>query len=152
MRYKTVKDILDWTVEFHQQLGKLAGAAADDQQQERLKMLLDYLADHEAELRNAVQNIEDDVPDRLLATWFDRSPEIELPTLPEETDEAADAAYVDKMVGKVVDFHDHMVSVYTNLSEQTNNEQIGKIFTNLAELEEHEKINLVRGAQQMRDL
>ena len=152
MRYKTVKDILDWTAELHRQLGELAEKAADDPDRDRLKLVIDYLADHEARLKQAIKDFEKDTPEGVLSTWFDRAPDFQLPDLEAEAETLAHAGSIEQAVSRVVEFHDQIVSIYNNLAEQTNNEKIRDLFESLASLEEHDKLRLVRNAHHLRDM
>ncbi|QOC22473.1 hypothetical protein IC757_15935 [Wenzhouxiangella sp. AB-CW3] len=152
MRYKTVKDVLDWTAELHKQLGDLARKVADNPERARLKLVVDYLADHEARLKDAIVKFEEASPDGVLATWFDRAPEIELPDLEQEAVALAHADNIEQAVSRVVEFHEHIVGIYTQLAEQTNNEKIRELFENLAALENHDKLHLVRNAHHLRDM
>lgn len=152
MRYKTVKDILDWTAELHRQLGELAEKAADDPGRDRLKLVVEYLADHESRLKKAILGFETETPDGVLSTWFDRAPNFELPDLNGDAEALANADSIEQAVSLVVDFHDQIVGIYGNLAEQTNNEKIRELFESLASLEEHDKLRLVRNAHHLRDM
>jgi hypothetical protein len=152
MRYKTVKDILDWTAELHRQLGLLAEKVAEDPERDRLKLVVDYLADHEARLKQAMLDFEKDIPEGLLSTWFDRAPDFPMPDLVQDAHDLAHAVNIEQAVSLVVEFHDQIVTIYNNLAEQTNNERIRELFESLAALEEHDKLRLVRNAHHMRDM
>ncbi len=152
MRYKTVKDILDWTAELHRQLADLARQYAEDPDHQRLKLVVDYLADHEAHLKQATLAFEKDIPEGVLATWFYRAPDFEMPDLAEEAEALARADNIEQVVSRVVDFHEQIVTIYRNLAEQTNNDRIRDLFESLAALEEHDKLRLVRNAHHLRDM
>ena len=152
MRFQTVEQIIDWTADFHGRLSELFQTASGAQHRERLSMLLQYVADHEQHLRDSLKNFELDGADRLLATWFDHAPEAELPSVPENLNALLEAGDIDKIVECVIDFHDRMIKTYSNLRNQANNDSIGTLFDRLADLEHHEKITLVRNAQQVNDL
>ena len=152
MRYKTVKDILDWTAELHRQLGQMAEQVDDAPDRDRLKLVTDYLADHEAKLKQAILDFEKDTPEGVLSTWFDRAPDFEMPDLAAEAEALASADDIEQAVSRVVEFHEQVVGIYNNLAEQTNNEKIRELFESLASLEEHDKLRLVRNAHHLRDM
>ena len=152
MRYKTVKDILDWTAELHRQLGEMAEQTADEPERGRLKIVVDYLSDHEARLKEAIHDFEKDIPEGVLATWFDRAPDFKMPDLAQEAEGLARAGNIEQAIALVVAFHDQIVGIYNNLAEQTNNEKIRELFESLASLEEHDKLRLVRNAHHLRDM
>ncbi len=152
MRFKTVNEILDWTADFHGRLAVLFDDAAEEHERQRIRMLLDYIADHETRVRYSLENFEVDGADRLLATWFDKAPEIELPEIPENLSALLEAGRIDAIVEYVVAFHNQMIDIYTNLRDQANNESIEAVFDSLAEIEHNEKIKLVRDAQLFKDV
>lgn len=54
MQIETLKDVLHWTKEFHNQLSRCLRECADENQDARAQMLLTYLAAHEEKLAKAV--------------------------------------------------------------------------------------------------
>ena len=47
MQIEQIKDILDWIVDFHQQMTQCYEHCAEQAESLRLKMLLEYLSEHE---------------------------------------------------------------------------------------------------------
>ncbi|TVQ36377.1 MAG: hypothetical protein EA370_08295 [Wenzhouxiangella sp.] len=150
MRYKTVQEILDQAVVLHDKLAKCSRAAAGAQDKQRLSLVLDYLADHQEQLRKAIESFEDDAPDRVMTTWFDRSPELELPEV--KTDDLAEIDDVESLVEQVVEFHDRIIELYGNLRDQAHIREVREVFANLADLERHEKMELIQSTRQLQDL
>lgn len=150
MRYKTVQDILDQAAAFHQRVAALADEAAMAQDRQRLGMLLDYLSDHQSQLKAAIEAFRDEGSQRVMETWFDRAPEIEVDELGQA--ELASMKDVDSLIKRVVDFHDQVIELYANLRDQAAIEEVEAVFADLAELERHEKMALIQGARQLQDI
>ncbi len=150
MRYKTVQEILDQAAELHARIAEQARQAAETQDRQRLSLVLDYLADHQASLKQAIQSFKGDAADRVLATWFDRSPEMELSALSAKA--LADADGVDELIETVMQFHDQIISLYGNLRDQAVVDEVRAVFSNLAELETHEKMELIQTTRQLQDI
>src|SRR5690606_29900857 len=79
MRFKTIEDVLAWTGVFHDHLAGEYQRLSERGEQQRLDLLLKYLADHERLLQRSVERFRDDAPERLRNTWFDMAPEVPLP-------------------------------------------------------------------------
>lgn len=149
MRYKTVEEILQQAAVLHQQLADRIEQAAGQQQRERLGLVLTYLADHQAQLRLALDAFRREAASSDLATWFDRSPELELPRF--ETLSLVQAADLNTLLGQLVEFHDELGALYANLRDQACIESVRAIFGDLAALVQHEKTELIQGARQAQD-
>src|SRR5690606_16985960 len=79
MRFKTIEEVLEWTGVFHQHLAEEYQRLSRRQEQQRLDMLLNYLADHERLLQQTMERVREDTAYGLLHTWFDKAPDIPLP-------------------------------------------------------------------------
>lgn len=152
MRFKTVQEILDWAAQFHGRLADLFGAASDAHQRQRIGLLLEYVADEESRLSNSLKSYEVEGADRLLATWFDKAPDIQLPEIPENLSALLESGKTDTILEYVVTFRDQMIDVYVNLREQANNDGIRAVFDSLAQMEHNEKMTLVRDAGHFEDV
>lgn len=149
MRYKTVEDILAQAGRLHGQAAQLAEQAAAEQDQQRLALVLDYLADHQVCLQQAINSFRSDATSAVLATWFDRTPELELPDFAASDMSGPDS--VDALIDATCNFHDRLIELYANLRDQSPVDDVRAVFADLAELERHEKMELVQGTRQLQD-
>ena len=78
MQVETLKDIMLWTQEFHQTLASCMEHCANHQLNERAKLLLDYLSEHERKLSSVLQALETSANQNALNAWcyeyMDKSP------------------------------------------------------------------------------
>ena len=69
MQIETLKDVLHWTREFHQHLSQCLSHCADKNMDERARMILAYLSDHEKALTKVVSGFETSGDEHALNTW-----------------------------------------------------------------------------------
>lgn len=70
MAFRQVQDLLEWVVEFHNQLATQYRVLAGEQQDERMKMTLDFLADREQRMHQSMANYLQNANPNLLKTWL----------------------------------------------------------------------------------
>lgn len=151
MQFRQVREILEWIQTIHERLAQRYSRLADQSTNERVTLMLEYLADHETALQNALEAYETDAADGLLNTWFDQAPELEFPaSLTELKINLQDASVMD-IVKIAISSHDFLMGIYRELSDLTDAETVREIFSNLLELEQHEAMNTVRDAQRLQD-
>ena len=69
MQIETLKDVLHWTKEFHQHLSQCLSHCADKHADERAKMMLEYLSEHEKTLTDVIGGFEKSGDENALNTW-----------------------------------------------------------------------------------
>src|SRR5690606_42124719 len=79
IRYRQIREILDWMQAFHERLSIEYQTMSQGQVRERVALLLEYLADHQKKLKNAIKQYEEGASEKLLNSWHDHFPELELP-------------------------------------------------------------------------
>ncbi len=151
MQFRQVREILEWIQVVHENLAQRYTELADQSTRERITLLLQYLADHESALQNAVQAYEADAADALLNTWLDQAPELKLPASLAELKIDLQQAEVMDIVQLTAKTHDYLIGIYRELSGLTAAESVREVFANLLELEHHEAMLTVRDAQRLED-
>jgi len=58
MPTETIKDILDWGRRLHEDLATIYQSASTESEDERTRLLLNYIADHENHLAEIIANFE----------------------------------------------------------------------------------------------
>jgi len=150
MRFRQVKDILEWTREFHSLIAQRLGQTSGNS--ERAKLLLEYFSDHEERLAYVVARFEEDADAGLLNSWFQDVTEFdELPST-EELNERLKNADENEVVKLVVHCHDQIIAAYKALLNESDIESVSDILSNLVQLEENEKMLLVRDSQYFQDV
>ena len=150
MRYQTVQDILERAQSLHAAVADQAIAASGEQSDPRLAAILDYLAEHQTRLADAIAGFRQDSREKTLATWFDRAPTEHPQGLDSES--LISAGSTDELIEQIVEFHEEVTELYANLRDQAHTEGVRKVFADLADIETHEKMELVQSSRQLDDI
>lgn len=151
--YETAREILDCLVDFHFRAARLAEAAMDIEQSERVIMVLNYLYEHHTELQETLANYEDDAEEGVLNTWVPYSLNAE--EAPEEFVEALEisenmefeeAEKLARILG------DYGVSLLDNIVGEIAAPHVAEVFASLLELERNEQRKLTRALNSLRDM
>lgn len=152
MRYKNIDEILAWTGRFHAELAQHYQQLSRQHDRQRLEMLLDYLAEHQQRLAVTLQQIREESEPAIRDTWFDNAPDIPGPDDMPELAELIRSDSVDSIVATALKFHDGIIEIYNDLRDQAPTDKTRQLFENLAAMEHHEALKVVRGAQGLHDL
>ena len=148
MTVETIKDILELTRRLHANLADKLKCAAKDAQQEKLRMLLDYLSQHEQELSRAIALSEKDTEKAVLQTWcaeyFDKHP-FKLETL-------GNLDFANMSTGDVMRSLLAVHDLYRYLSTRAEVSSTEELLNGLLALEQHEIMRMIRDAEKLEDL
>ena len=145
MTVETIKDILELTRRLHANLADKLKRAARDTQHEKLRMLLDYLSQHEQKLSRVIAL-------SALQTWcaeyFDKHP-FKLETLGN-----LDFANMgtDDVLRSLLAVHDRIIDLYRYLSTRAEVSSTEELLNGLLALEQHEIMRMIRDAEKLEDL
>ncbi|PAU77023.1 ATPase [Halovibrio salipaludis] len=152
MELKTFKDLIDWTRTLHHHMATCLAHCASEHQEERARILLDYLATHEAELEKLVTAFERESDVKALKTWIYDF----LSHKPIETHRTCDLPYThmgfDDICREIFDFHDQIIDLYQNLQDRAEIPEAREMVENLLNLERHEAMRIAREVGRMQDV
>lgn len=152
MTVETIRDVLELTRQLHANLADTLGRASRDAQQERLRMLLDYLSLHERELSRVVALTEDDAQAAALDTWctdyFNKHPF--------DNTALAQIDYANMTTAEVMRsllaIHDRIIDLYRYLATHAEVSSSEELLNSLLALEQHEAMRMMRDAEELEDL
>ena len=151
MRFKTVADVLHWVEGFHRQVqAELTGKWAETGD-ERIRMLLAYLADHEQKLTAALEACEEDVPAGTLSTWY-RDADCPLAMDHAALTKAVSDMDVDEVLACMVRCHNSLIKLYETLRDRAEVPIVAELFASLAAMEASELRRSVRDTNLLKDL
>ena len=151
MRFQQTKDILDYARHFHKLIRQFYQRTSEAVDKNRLKLLLNYLAEHERYLEKSIAEYESTMPEKALKTWFPLSPCSEkIDNLSSLLD--AQEPSVDEIVALAIYLDDCLIETYRQLAESAETNTVKDVFRNLLELEKREKYKMVRDTERMKDL
>jgi len=153
MAFETTKDVLDHAREFHTQLSDFYILLSRKSEKERVKLLLDYMSEHEKYLEETLGRYEEEVSGKILNTWFQYPPPKKLlETCREVSINKTDDLSVDDVIEMAVQLNQCLIDLYKEMIKNSETEQIRDVFTNLMEMEKRQELELVRDAQEWKDL
>lgn len=152
MQAETLKDVLHWTTEFHQHLFECLAHCANENESERAKMLLDYLADHEKNLAHVVDRFEKTGESSALNTWcYDY-----ISKHPIVQNAYCDAPFATlnaaQIMEVIVDQHQQVIELYRYLESRADIPSTKELMESLRSLEEHEMMRMAQSANRFEDL
>jgi rubrerythrin len=153
MAFETTKDVLDHAREFHTQLSDFYSLLSRKSEKERVKLLLDYMSQHEKYLEETLTRYEEEVSGKILNTWFQYPPPQEiLDTCREVNINETENLTVDDVIEMAVKLDQCLIDLYKEMIKNSETDQMREIFTNLMEMEKRQELELVRDAQEWKDL
>jgi rubrerythrin len=153
MAFETIKDVLDHVREFHHQLSTFYRNLIDKTDMERVRMLLDYLSQHEEHLEESMARYESEVSERILKSWFQYPPPKEIPGICKTlaVDEVVDLS-VDGVIKLALELDDCLIDLYNEMIRGSKSEEVREVFQSLLDMEKQEELELVRDSLELKDL
>jgi rubrerythrin len=152
MQVETLKDILQWTKEFHQHLSQRLSRGVDKNTDERARMMLAYLADHEKSLAKVLKNFVATGDEHALNTWCYEY----VSKYPIVQNRYADASFADldatQIMDVIVDQHQQVIEMYRYLAGRAEISAAREMLESLLSLEEHEMMRMVQSANRLEDI
>lgn len=150
MRFRHIRDILDWTRTFHETIADHYDHLANGHDKERVGLLLHYLADHERLLSEALEHYEEKDTRKLLETAF--APDLDLPPNLDALSDKLEQVNTAGVLSMALRFHDQLITLYQGLSAKAPSPEIKALFDDIASHETREKLRAVRDADHLEDL
>jgi hypothetical protein len=138
MAFRQVKELLAWIHDFHEQLGHQYARLADEQQDERMKMALVFLADRERRLQEGMAAYLGDADEGLLTTWLIDSQEFVHPRVLERIPQCLGCHDTHDILANVMTAHQTLKDMYRLRAELASIPEETELFTHLAEQQDAE--------------
>lgn len=152
MTVETIKDVLDLTRRLHINLACALKRASEETRQERLRMLLDYLYEHESELGRVIALSEKDAHQSALHTWcaeyIDKQPFT--PEAVENIDYSTMSTAA--VMQSILTIHEQIIDLYRYLSTRAVVTTAEEFLNFILTLEQHEAMRMVRDIEKLEDL
>lgn len=149
MSFETTQDVLDHARAFHRQVSEFYDQLSQQNQKQRIKMLLDYLSRHEKHLEESLALYEEQVSSGILKTWFQYPPPKEtLDICVNMSLEGREDLTVEQVIELALQLDECLVDLYRAMIESADTEEVKAVFQNLLEMEKQEEIDMVRDTLQ----
>lgn len=152
MDIKTFSDLIDWTRQLHQYLALCLAHCATKNEQEQARILLDYLAEHEAKIEHMLELFELQADSKVLRTYiYDY-----LCHQPIQSHRTCDGHYASlgfaEICKEVLDYHQQVIELYRDIEARADTPEAKALLGTLLAMEEHEAMRLARQTGRMSDL
>ena len=151
MAIKQTKDVLDQVVRFHKKVAWFLDWLGNGSHGERTKLLLDHISRHEKHMQKVLQDYEENVRESVLQTWFQETPDLDFFQCIENI-ELNQEQSVDDLIEFACKLDDCVIAHYQRVAECAGSPKIQEVFNKLLELENREKIKMVKQAIRLNDL
>jgi rubrerythrin len=150
--FKTTRDITEWLRKAHRHLSRFYAQRRKVADQERVRLLLDYLSRHEKTLEKALADLEDEAGQHIMDTYFQY--------LPEEFDELRfddrqlqeSDMTVDDVIRIVIRNDEALTRFYDRLAQTAAIPSVKDMFVRLKDQLEEERTRFVENAMHLKDI
>ena len=150
---KTITDLLNQVRQYQGRLGDYYRALNGASVSQRVKMLLDYMTDREFQRRDALTRFEEDLPETLRGIQSRFLPPEDILTVCNEPDLSGNTQLsVDDIIEIAVNMNKCVLDFYEQMSQHGDSHDVRDVFGSLFEMEKRSLRELVRDAQELKDL
>jgi rubrerythrin len=149
--FEQVKDVFDYGIELHAQLRTLYGSIGEQAEQERVRMLMDYLSSHERNREEAMQRFGRDPHANVFDVWLQYAPDARIEQMLKDCVIRPDMS-VDDAVKIAMTFDNALIEIYKEAAREAQDTTAKAVFTNLVEMEEREQQRFIRDTEWFDDM
>lgn len=152
MRFEQTKTILqNLAPEYHRTVSRFYQDMADGEVSPRVRMMLDYLIDHEQQRAHALGEFCREASPHILEHWF-KNVEISFPQARAETLEDVARTDLDQLIKAAVSYKTDLINYFAYLVDHSNVKESINLFQTLKIQEEKAMKRMIRHAQGLADL
>ncbi|TFH88140.1 2-hydroxyacyl-CoA dehydratase [Billgrantia azerbaijanica] len=153
MRFHQVSELVAWAAQYHARLADHYARHAAGEVPERVRMALDYLAEHERKQQAELEDYLADGSDHrsVLDTWFDDPNDFPHPPVLERLPEGIDCDSVQGVLATALTAHRTLQDLYAHRSERATSRSEQEFFEALAAGHEGEVRRIARDMQRLED-
>jgi len=152
MQIETLKDVLHWTKKFHQHLSQCLSHCADKNTDERARMMLGYLSEHEKSLTDVVSGFEKSGDERALNTWCYEYVNRHPITLHAHCDAPFAELETAQIMEVIIDQHQKVTELYRYLASRAEIPLTKELLESLLSLEQHGVMRMAQVSNWFGDL
>ncbi|MDI5892638.1 2-hydroxyacyl-CoA dehydratase [Halomonas rhizosphaerae] len=153
MRFHQVKELVAWAADYHRGLAEQYDQLAAGDVNDRVRMALEYLAEHERKMQIELANYLEEQSDhrKVLETWFDDPADFpHAPTL-DRLIECMSCDSVQDVLSTALTMHRTLQDLYAHRVERASVEAEREFFASLSSGHEAEVRRLARDMQRLED-
>ncbi|MBB3189375.1 2-hydroxyacyl-CoA dehydratase [Halomonas cerina] len=153
MRFHQVRELVSWAADYHARLAAVYTEQAAGQVGERVRMALEYLAEHERKMQADLEGYLDDGSDHrgVLDTWFDDPADFPHAPVLDRMSAGLSCGSVQDVLATALTTHRTLQDLYAHRAERASAEAERDFFMALADGHEGEVRRLARDMQRLED-
>ncbi len=153
MKVETIADVVHWAHDHHAALSASLEASVGEAEDERARLLLSYLADHERKLTELLDVMESDGDRKALHTWcYDFLDSYALERESEDDSPPWSELSTTDITLRIVKDHNNLLELYRHLHTLVDTDSARALVGELIALEEHEAMRVAHGANRLNDI
>ncbi len=142
-QFEKAIDFMNFVKGFHHTFGKYFKSLHNESKNEKIKLILEYLHEHEAKMEKSIDEYEEGISKKVEETWFQFIDKHKAPECMKNLRIDSDLN-VDDLIEISVKLDDCLIELYKSLAEASESTEVREVFESLASLETHEKRKTVR--------
>lgn len=152
MHVETIKDVLNWTVAFHENLKDCLRHCARLNNDERAKMTLQYLAEHEGSLARIIKGFANTAEAKVLNTWCYDYLDKHTIVKHGHCESPYKNSDMNHIMERTVEHHQHVIALFDHLYSRVDTDSVKELIETIKGVEEHEIKRMVQTANRFSDL
>jgi len=136
---------------FYSEICDFYEGLAKNTDSERVRMLLHYMSGHQKFLEEKINEFEKGASQTAMDTWYQVAPDVHMFKFLKELKKVPNMN-IDQVVELGLKANKEITDFYRHLAEKSELDEAKEIFTSLFKKQEEESHNLVRDANQLKDL
>ncbi|XKE44044.1 2-hydroxyacyl-CoA dehydratase [Halomonas organivorans] len=154
MRYHQVRELVRWAADYHGRLEEAYTRLAGGDVGARVRLALEYLADHERRMQRELEAYFHDGSDhrQVLDTWFDDPNDFPHAPVLDRMPDALDADGVQALLSTALTMHRTLQDLYLHRAERAVGREEQEFFEALMGEEDNEVRRLARDMQRLEEL
>jgi len=152
MQIETLRDVLHWTRKFHIQLQACLAHCSEANENERAKLLLVYLSDHENRLVRVIDGFEKTASVNALDTWCYEY----VDKYPVQLHQRCTANFTDmnsvEISTEISNLHEQVTGLYRHILDRATSESSRELLSGLMNIETHMAMQATQSVNRLSDL
>ncbi|WP_163835167.1 hypothetical protein [Spartinivicinus ruber] len=148
MQFPKLHDVLDYVVKTHWQMSQLYQKLSRKAEQKKVKLLLDYLVEHEKAISDNLLKIEEHAPSQVINLWYQELTNDPLFKQYHAKDYGKDISLND-VIEIALELDDRLIDLYQLLASHAQSSKAKETLNNLLYIEKQRKKQFMMNALQL---
>lgn len=152
MQLEPLRDVMHWTEAVHHQLAQCLRNSAMETEDERGRMLMRYLADHEKTIENLLKKYERRADLKTLNAWYLEYINKEPVPDHRRCEKEFKGKDLEGIYHNVMMQHEQIIELYKFMRSRADTEEARELLQQLVDMEQHEAMRMAHATNRLEDL